>query len=128
MAPAPAPTAPRIPTPGEGIFCAAAIYSVVNEVAQRCFPAESPDVRAALKDAVQRLDAYILENSKTTTRAQLDQFHREQGGVGAPAERLCSGESVQLYRALAGAGAEKLRSSVDAMTARKGPPTWGTCL
>lgn len=126
MAPSSIPAEPRT-QPGEGIFCAAAIYSVAYEVAHRCFSAQSPDVQAALKDAVARLDAYILENSKST-RAQIDQFNRDQGGVGAPTERLCRGDSVQIYQAIARAGAVKLRSSVDMMTARKGPPSWGTCL
>jgi len=125
-APPPRITA-RTPPPGEGIFCALAIYSVAQEVGLQCFPGESPEIQSELSRSVGKLEAYVLQNSKTTP-AELAQLRNQQGAVGAPKERLCTGDAVAIYRAIAKGGAERLRTSIDAAVARSGKPTWGDCL
>lgn len=113
--------------PGEGIFCAAAIYSVVAQVGRQCFADKNPEIQVELDASVAKLDAYILRNSATTP-AELAEFKRKQGGVGASKEQLCRGDSVELYAAVARNGASRLRSGIDQMVSRPGKPTWGTCL
>jgi hypothetical protein len=122
---APSQAARRLP-PGEGIFCALAIYSVAREVGRQCFPGEDPEYQAELGRSVAKLDAFVLRNSKTTP-AELAKFKTDQG-QGAPRELLCKGEAVGIYRAVENGGAERLRTSIDSAVARPGQPTWGTCL
>ena len=122
------PPPAREPPPGEGVICAWAIYTTVAEVGGTCFPRENPALQAELRRSVSRIDAYVLRNSKGATPEQLTAFKRQQGHVGAPAARLCVADAIQLYRSLEKAGAAKLSAGVDAMLARDGEPTWGTCL
>ena len=121
-------TESRDPPPGEGIVCAWALYSVAAQVAARCFPGENPALEAELRNSVTKLDAYVARNSKDATPANIEKFKQEQGGVGAPVERLCKGDAVMVYRAFERAGPDKLRLETDKATARDGPPSWGTCL
>jgi hypothetical protein len=123
---APPPPAARVPPPGEGVICALAIYTLVNEVGGQCFPGGNPEFQAEVGRSVSKLDAFVLRNSDMT-RAALAKFKADQGQVGAPKERLCKGDAITLYRALESGGAQRLRSSVDDAVARPGKPTWGTC-
>lgn len=117
----------REPPPGEGIFCALAIYSYVDQVAAACRPTEAPELRAALRESVARLKTYVLANGGGT-EAEVEQFLRDQGGVGAAKERLCTGDPLMMYEAIKRSGPAQLRSGIGTMVARPGKPTWGTCL
>ena len=119
----------REPEPGEGVICAWAIYSAMIEVASRCFPGEHADVQVALRDGVSRIDDYVRRNGEPPpSEEDIARFKREQGLVGAPTEQLCHGDAVGMYHAIAAQGAEKIRESIDAVVARPGRPSWGTCL
>ena len=117
-----APDAP----PGQGVICAWATVGMVAEVGERCFPGEDPDFQREARAAVGRFDAYVLNNSKMTP-ADVAAFKRQQGVSGAPLERLCKGDAVQIYRAFHAKGAPALRSVTASATARDGEPTWGDC-
>ncbi len=113
--------------PGEGVICAWAIYSLVEEVGRRCAPERYPEAQAELRRTVQRLDDYVRANSELTPE-QIAQFKSEQAHVGAPEAELCQGDALQMFERLAEVNPVELSASVDAMVARPGEPTWGTCL
>lgn len=119
--------AERPSVPGEGVYCALAIYSVVNQVAAVCRPDESPELRAELRNAVDRLSTYVVQNGGGSL-ADVKRFMQEQGGVGRTPTELCRGQPLFLYEGLRKSGPQPLRKLVDAATARPGKPTWGTCL
>ncbi|MBI1251792.1 MAG: hypothetical protein GC189_10000 [Alphaproteobacteria bacterium] len=119
----------RTPEPGEGVICAWALYSVAAEVGRRCFPGQNVEVNEELVRSVARIDAFVIANTDPqTTKQQIDEFKRQQGGVGADQESLCRGDAVQIYRSLAAQGALEIRRSIDTLVSRPGSPTWGTCL
>ena len=86
------------PAPGEGVYCALAIYSVVSQVAQVCRPTEAPKFQAGLNDAVARLGDYVVKNGGGS-RADVERFKKEQGGVGTPKDKLCQGDPLMMYEA-----------------------------
>jgi hypothetical protein len=110
--------------PGEGIFCAAAIYQAAAQAAKRCFPVEAVELRAELDRSIERLNAYILSNSDWTPE-RLAQFSDEQIKI-EPDARPCEDAAAQLFRKMMTAKPETLRAAVDLGTARPGNPTWGT--
>lgn len=117
----------RMPAAGEGVICAWAIYGVMAEVAERCPVGANEDFKLEIRRSVHRLDAYVLANSNLTTE-QVAKFKSEQSRVGTPTVELCQGAPLELYEGVRSVGIEEIRSSVDALTARPGEPTWGTCL
>jgi hypothetical protein len=119
------PAGARSP-PGEGVICAAALYTYADEVMSKCHAGKQPKLQAELRRGVKRIDAYLLKNS-TMTRADLVAFKREQAGVGRPAEVLCGVDDEGLYKALTNKSPQELRSFFDNLLARPGKPTWGTC-
>lgn len=114
-------------SPATGVLCMWALVTAVAEVGRRCRAGEDPAFQAELDLSVERVDEFVRRNSDSTPE-QVAAFKREQGLVGAPAAQLCTGDPLQLYEAFASAGPDALRSSVDDLLARPGPPTWGTCL
>jgi hypothetical protein len=119
----------RTPEPGEGVICAWALYSVATEVAGRCYPGQNVEVQQELVRSVARIDAFVIANADPqVTEQQVEEFKRQQGGVGADEELLCHGDAEQLYQSLAAQGASEIRQSIDTLVSRPGPPTWGTCL
>jgi hypothetical protein len=124
---APAQTQRETP-PGEGVICAWAIYSFVSDVAERCPTGASVELKAELARSVERLDAYVRENSDITP-AQFEAFKREQANVGRPEAEVC-GASVAdgLVEGLTHMPVDELRTFIDEAVARPGTPTWGTCL
>lgn len=127
LAGGPAPAAAPQTPPGEGVFCAAAIFALAAEVGARCFPGQDPDLQAELRQSVAKIDAFILQNS-TTTAAELETFKKEQAHVGAPAALLCQGDASDIYLGLRRGGPKPIRENADLLVSRPGPPTWGTCL
>ena len=118
----------RTPRPGEGVFCAWAIYTVVTEVGRRCHPGENAEVQAELERSVSRIDAYVVANTNPpVTPQQIEEFKRQQGHLGEPQESLCRGDPDQLYRSITEQGASAIRESVDGLVSQPGEPTWGTC-
>lgn len=116
--------------PGEGVFCAWAIYSVVEQVGRRCAPDASPQVQAELRRAVVALEAYVVANSTELGPDEIQQFKAQQGGVGTPDALLCQGDALMMFETLAqrDPSGTELRASVDALVSRPGEPSWGTCL
>lgn len=113
--------------PGEGVICAAALYTYADEVISKCHDGKQPKLQAELRRGVKRLDAYILKNSKMT-KAELASFKREKAGVGRPPEVLCQVDDEGLFKALTNKSAKEMRSYFDRLTARPGTPTWGKCV
>lgn len=118
--------APETP-PGEGVICTWAIYSLVEEVGRRCAPGRYPEVQAELRRTVQRLDDYVRANSDITPE-EIARFKSEQAHVGAPEAELCQGDPLMMFEHVSTIDSVELRTGIDAMTARPGQPTWGTCL
>lgn len=112
---------------GEGVLCAAALYSVADEVGRRCFPGKDAAFQAELARSLAATDDYILRDP-AWTKDGLDRFRNEQGGAGASNESLCRGDTVMIYKALAAAGPNALRSSTNKLISRPGKPAWGDCL
>lgn len=126
-APSPASQTPETP-PGEGVICAWAIYSVLDEVGRRCTSNASPEMKAEIRHAVEALDAYVMTNAALTAD-QVHQFKVQQGGAETPDAMLCGGDALgMLEHTQANVSPAELRASVDALVARPGEPTWGTCL
>ena len=123
----PGPSAPERPA-GEGAICAWAIYTAIATVGAKCFPGENPDYQAELQQITGKLDAYVARNAKDMTPAKAAEFKRRQGHTETPAEQLCRGDAVMLYRAFERADRPKVRADLDKLLAKDGPPTWGTCL
>lgn len=117
----------RIAPPGEGVICAWAIYSLLDEVGSRCFPGRDPAHQAELKRSVAQLDSYVARNAKDLSADEVAKFKRDQARVGAPKELLCRGDPLMMYEAFRDQDPAELRRSVDAVVARDGAPTWGTC-
>lgn len=124
---APAPQVTREAPPGEGVICAWAIYSLIEEVGRRCAPERFPENQAELRRTVQRLDDYVRANSKLTPE-EIARFKTEQANVGAPEAVLCQGDALQMFESLGQTNPVELSRSIDALVARPGTPTWGTCL
>jgi hypothetical protein len=117
------------PQPGEGVICAWAVYTAMDEVGRRCLPGESVEFQAELRRSVTRIDEYVIQNaSPPLTPEQIAEFKRRQGKVGSPLEQLCNAEMVGGFRSFAELGAETLRTKTDALLVRPAMPTWGTCL
>ena len=131
--PSTAPSQERQAPPGEGVICAWAIYAVISNVAERCDPDGDPDLRAELRRAVERLDAYMAANTNLTPE-QIHAFKVDQAHIDVPTTELCASEAVDLYRGFergrddGEVNVQALRSHVDGLVARPGTPTWGTCL
>ena len=123
----PAPQVPRETPPGEGVICAWAIYSLVEEVGRRCAPGRYPEAQEELRRTVQRLDDYVRANSDFTPE-QISRFKSEQAHIGASEAELCQGDGLQMFESLARIEPGDLSLSIDALVARPGDPTWGTCL
>ena len=102
--------------------------TAVAEVGDACFPGQNPALQAELRRSVARIDQYVLRNDRSMTSDKMAEFKRQQGHVGAPAAQVCVADAIQLYRSVEKVGAAKLSASVDAILARDGEPTWGTCL
>jgi len=118
---------PPQPIPGEGILCALALYSVANEVARVCRPSDPPQLGVELGHAVDRLTEYITTNGGGTP-AEVEEFKRQQGGVGRAADVLCKGDALMIYEGIRHMSPDALRLSVDSAVARPGKPTWGVCI
>jgi hypothetical protein len=113
--------------PGTGVLCMWALVNAAAEVGRRCRGGQNPTFQAELDHSVSRFDEFVQHNSDATPE-QLAQFKNEQGMSGATEATLCRGDPVILYERMAAAGSETLRSEVDRVLARPGPPTWGDCL
>ena len=112
---------------GEGVICAMGIYNAVAEVGRRCFPGRDAEFQAELGRTVSRIDDYVLANSGWTSE-DLARFKREQSHVGEPEPIVCSEEMKGFYGHMAATSVETVRTEIDRLLARPGPPTWGTCL
>ena len=123
----PAPQVSREVPPGEGVICAWAIYSLIEEVGRRCAPERYPEGQAELRRSVQRLDDYVRANSQLTPE-EIARFKSEQAHIGAPEAELCQGEPLQMFEGVGQIDPVELSTSIDALVARPGTPTWGTCL
>lgn len=123
----PTPQATREAPPGEGVICAWAIYSLVEEVGRRCAPGRYPEAQTELRRTVQRLDEYVRANSDFTPE-QIAQFKSEQAHVGVPEAELCQGDGLEMFEHIAQIDPIELSTGIDALVARPGAPTWGTCL
>lgn len=123
----PTPQATREAPAGEGVICAWAIYSLVEEVGRRCAPERYPEAQAELRRTVQRLDDYVRANSDLTPE-QIAQFKSEQAHVGAPETELCRGDPLEMFEQISRVDPGEMRTGIDALVARPGTPTWGTCL
>lgn len=119
---------PEVP-PGEGVICAWAIMAAMNEVGRRCYPGQHADVQATLRDALTRIDAYVVANATPPpTQDQIDDFKRRQGSSDATHDQVCRGDADQMYLHFVEQGAEAIRAYIDPLLARPGEPRWGTCL
>jgi hypothetical protein len=112
---------------GEGVICLWGITNAAAEIGRRCRPGQSSAFQAELERSVGRVDAYVLRNSPATAE-DIARFKREQGLSETPQAQLCTGELIAFYDHLAARGPEALRSEVDRLLSRPGPPTWGDCL
>jgi hypothetical protein len=116
----------RAKPPGEGVMCALAIYSAMDQVGRVCFPGQDPAMQAEVGRAVAKLDRYVLANGWTAE--DLAHFKREQASVDTPKDKLCKGDFLDLYKAAKTSDPAALGAAVDKATSRPGQPTWGTCL
>ena len=107
-------------------MCALAIYGVADQVGRRCFPGQDAAMQAEIGRTVAKLDGYVLANGWTAK--DLARFKHEQTWVDATHDKLCKGDTVGIYRAIAAGDPAALRASNDALVARPGKPTWGDCL
>ena len=123
----PAETGAAETRPGVGVLCMWALVNVAAEVGRQCKPGRDVAFQAELDRSVIRFDEFVLRNSDTTP-AQMAEFKRVQGMSGVPVAELCRGDPIILYEGMAAAGREGLRSQVDRILERPGPPTWGDCL
>lgn len=115
--------------PGEGAYCGWAIYTAMLEVGTRCHAGDDVEVQRELARSVSRIEAYVIANSNPSpTAEEIENFKREQGAVGRSLDNLCHGDAEEMYRSVVALGSSNIRESVDALVARPGPPTWGTCL
>jgi hypothetical protein len=112
--------------PGEGMICLFGVLVIATEVGDRCFPSTDAEIHSELHKSVARFERFILDNSKTT-RADLENFKKTQGHVGASEEFLCKGDPLRFYEAIKQGGPEQLRRSTEEEVSRPGAPTWGTC-
>jgi hypothetical protein len=120
-------TPDNVSAPGDGAFCALAIYGVIAEVGRTCFTGENPVAQAEFERGVTRLKAYVLANDKSFTEAGIEQFMRDKASVGAPKDQLCASQVVGLYQSLV-PKTVAVRAQIDGVVARPGAPTWGGCL
>lgn len=113
--------------PGEGIFCALAIYSLAEEVGKRCFPGGDKKIQAEISRSVGDIDSFVLKNSSMTS-ADIEEFKREQSHIGGSEAFLCHGDALALYQHVRSQGSASLHAGIASMISRPGKPTWGTCL
>lgn len=107
-------------------MCALGIYSFLEEMGARCVAAPDPAVQAGLHAAVADLDHFVLANGWTP--ADLARFKDEQARIGHSKQDVCLAEWLPAYEKLRAVDMDKLRSTVQALVARPGKPTWGDCL
>ncbi|WP_292062937.1 hypothetical protein [Brevundimonas sp. UBA7664] len=100
---------------------------MVEEVGRRCAPDHYPQAQAELRRTVQKLDDYVRDNSDFTPE-EIAQFKSQQAHVGAPEAELCQGDGLEMFEHIARTDPVELSTSIDALIARPGAPTWGTCL
>ena len=118
---------PTDPRPGEGVLCVWAFVAVAAEAGRRCRPGRDPEFQLELAHAMSRFEEYVRRNSDHT-RAEIEQFERDQGMGGATDAALCRPEVAGVYDVMAARGKETLRTQVNQTLARPGQPTWGDCI
>lgn len=118
-------SAPRERPAGEGVLCALALYSGIVEVARRCTPETAPALQAELVRQVERLEAYSLANGMTP-EALADFKRQNLAGPSDPA--MCAAYMEDGFESALTVDPADLRAGVDAMVARPGAPTWGSCI
>lgn len=112
---------------GEGVLCVWGFVAVATEVADRCFAGQDPALQAALHQARDRMDAYVMANEPSTA-ADIANFHKVQGMGGSSTDQLCHGDPVTLYQGLKGEGPDKIHALVESLLAKPGKPSWGACV
>jgi hypothetical protein len=111
-----------------GIYCAWALFLTLREVGSQCYTGQDSEFQEELRQTVARIETFVRQNSKEPlSEADIDEFKREQGHVGAAKEFLCHGDLVEMYRNLAARGPTPLRKEIDALLARPREPGWATC-
>ncbi len=113
--------------PGEGVLCAAAIFGLMAEVGRRCFPDKDRAFQTELARSVEKLDEFMLRDPDWTA-AKLATFKASPTRPSVDTTRLCQGDAIQMFDAIAAQGASALRVSIDKSVSRPGKPSWGDCL
>lgn len=118
-----------VPEPPRGaILCELALAGWAEEVATRCAPKATPEVQAALRDGISRIQLYVRARSDWS-EAELDAFVHDQSGGALSDAQLCGNDDARHIQAmLAKATPEKIRSEADRSVTGERPITMDPCL
>lgn len=120
----------QIDKTGKGaVLCVWGLYQAVKTVGLECHQGEDAELQNELKRSLDRIDNFIITNSKhPVTRANIE-YRRLKGLEQLRSSgNICTGDLAKLYDALRSSGAAPLRAQTNDLLSIRREPVMNPCL